>query len=218
MGRKRQFTKEQVLAIIQRWIIDRGAPPTIKELQRLLEVGSTRTVMRYLGWLEDAGYIERRSGARGLKLLRTNKKGIETVEIPLVGEVPAGPLMIAQENIEGWLRLPKSSLRPSSAKYFLLRVRGDSMNQATIDGGRIENGDLLLVRQQPIAKKGDVIVALIDGEATVKRLDQGPGYYVLKPESANKSHKPIVIDGEFHVAGVACRVFKKGAELITPES
>lgn len=214
MGRKHLLTNEQVLAAIHKWLVEHGMPPTIEELRETLQLGSKRTVLRYLQRLEEDGDIERWTGARGLKLLRAQKKGLQTTAIPVVGEVPAGPLMIAQENIEGWLRLPKEALRPSSAKFFLLRVRGDSMNRAVLGKARIENGDLLLVRQQSFAEPGDIVVALIDGEATVKRFERGPDYFVLKPQSTNPTHKPIVVDRDFHIAGIACRVFKKGADLI----
>jgi repressor LexA len=70
------------------------------------------------------------------------------------------------------------------------------------------------VRQQPTAKAGDIVVAIIDSEATVKRLASGPGYYILRPESTEPKHKPILVDGDFCIAGVVIRVFKKGSELL----
>jgi len=214
MGRKRLLSKEQVLAAIRKWLVERGVPPTVEELRKALELGSTRTVLRYLQWLERDGDIERWAGARGLKLLRTQEKGLETLAVPLVGEVPAGHLMVAEENVEGWLRLPKSTLKPSSAKFFLLRVRGDSMNKAMVNGVRIQNGDLVLVRQQPVAQPGEIVVALIDGEATIKRLERGPNYFILRPQSTNPDHEPVVVDREFQVAGVVCSVLKKGSDLL----
>jgi repressor LexA len=214
MGRQKSLTKDQILNAVNRWLIEKGAPPTLEELRRVLHVGSTRTVYRYLKWLEAEGLIERWSGARGLRPLTALQKGLETRPVPLVGEVPAGPVMLAEENYEGWVRLPKEFTRPPSAKSFLLRVRGDSMNQARIDGEGIENGDLVLVRQQATADTGQIIVALIDGEATIKRLTKGPGYLVLKPESSNKKHSPIIVDKDFQVQGVVVRVLKKGSELL----
>ncbi len=216
MGRKRQLNKEQVLGAIHDWLVEHGVPPTIEELRAKLKVGSTRTIVRYLQWLEEDGDIERWPGARGLKLLRGSSKGLETVPVPLVGEAPAGPLMIAEENIEGWLRLPKASLKPGSAKFFLLRVRGNSMNQATVDGKRIENGDLVVVRQQPTAEKGDIVVALVDGEATIKHFEPGHGYYVLRPKSSDSQHQPIVVNQDFSIAGVVCGILKKGSEVLSP--
>jgi len=214
MGKDKLLTKEQVLATISRWILHYGMPPTVEELRRALKVGSTRTVLRYLRWLEDEGDIERWPGARGLRLLKTIKERAETLSVPLVGEAPAGSLMVAEENLEGWVRLPKEFLAPPSAKFFLLRVRGNSMNKATVEGERIESGDLVVVRQQPVARSGDIVVALIDGEATIKRLVQGQGYFLLKPESTNPTHKPIILNQDFHVQGVISRVLKKGSELL----
>ena len=213
MGRKKLLDKKTVLEAIHDWLVQHGVPPTVEELRAVLHLGSTRTALRYLQWLEEDGDIERWSGARGLKLLREQKSGLETASVPLVGTVSAGSLMVAEENIEGWLRLPKTTLKPSSAKFFLLRVRGDSMNKATVNGDRIESGDLILVRQQPVAEPGEIVVAIIDGEATTKRLQKEPNFFVLRPESTNPAHKSIMVDDDFRIAGVVCNVFKNGASL-----
>ena len=214
MGRKKTLTKEEVLRAIRNWLIKHGMAPTVEELRRTLRIGSTRTVLRYLQWLEDEGDIERWPGARGLKLLRSPLKGLETIPVPVVGQVPAGPLMTAEENIQGWIRLPKENLRPRSAKFFLLRVRGDSMNKATVVGSRIENGDLIIVRQQPTAEPGEIVVAIIDGEATVKRFERGPNYLILRPQSTKSGYEPIIVNQGFRVAGIVCGVLKKGSELL----
>jgi len=214
MGRKKLLDKKRVLGAIHDWFIEHGVPPTVEELRAVLHLGSTRTVLRYLRWLEEDGDIERWSGARGLKLLRSQNGGPETAPVPLVGDVAAGSLTVAEENVEGWLRLPKAMLKPGSARFFLLRIRGDSMNRATVNGNRIEDGDLILVRQQSVADPGEIVVARVDGEATTKRLQAGPNYFVLRPESTNPAHKPIVVDRDFRVAGVVCSVFKRGANLL----
>lgn len=214
MGRKRLLGREAILEVIHRWIIEQGLPPTVEELRGALRVGSTRTVLRYLRWLEEEGDIRRWRGARGIQPLRAPGSGIDTIPVPLVGEAPAGPLMIAEQNIEGAVRLPKEFLKPSTMRYFLLRVRGSSMNRASVPGGRIEEGDLVLVRQQSTADPGDVVVALIDGEATIKHLMRAPGYWVLKPESTKRQHQPIVVGRDFRVQGVVCRVLKKGTGIV----
>ncbi len=214
MGRKKLLTKEDVMEAINLQLLRTGVAPTVEELRKSLRVGSTRTVLRYLKWLEDEGNIERWPGSRGLRPLKASGQGVETKLIPLVGEAPAGPLMLAEQNLEGWVRLPKDFLRPSSATYFLLRVRGDSMNRSKVQGIPIESGDLVLVKQQRMAESGDVVVALIDGEATIKRFERGQGYYVLKPESTNAKHKPIVVTREFSVLGVVSRVLKEGVKLL----
>lgn len=213
MTKPKSLSKDEVLQAIQSWIAHHGFPPTIEELRRVLNVGSKRTVLRYLAWLEEEGDIQRWPGARGLKPLRASQERIETRMVPLVGEVPAGPLMLAEENREGWVQLPKDLLTPQSAEYFLLRVRGDSMNRALVHGANIEDGDLVAVRRQPTAEPGQIIVALVDGEATIKRLVKGPGYYMLKPESS-KTYTPIILTEEFQIQGIVTRVLKKGADLI----
>ena len=121
--------------------------------------------------------------------------------------------MLAEENFEGFVQLSRR-YAPHSGQHFLLRVRGDSMNRARVEGGNIENGDLVFVRQQPAADFGEIVVALIDGQATIKRLGRGPGYYFLKPESTNRSHQPIVLDEDFQVQGIVTRVIKHGADLL----
>ncbi len=191
-----------------------GLPPTVEELRKELNVGSSRTVMRYLEQLEESGDIVRWPGSRGIRLRRTLEGGIQTTSVPLVGDVTAGMLSLAEEYVEGWLRLPIAFTQPQSAMFFLLRVNGDSMNKARVEGGTIEDGDLVLVRQQQIANPDDIVVALVDGEVTIKRLRKAPGYYILQPESTNRKHQPIIVNEEFQVQGVVCRVIKKGLSII----
>jgi SOS-response transcriptional repressor LexA len=88
------------------------------------------------------------------------------------------------------------------------------MNRAKVEGQTIEDGDLVLVRQQERADPGKIAVALVDGEATIKKLVKGPSYYILKPDSTNPKHRPVIVAQEFRVQGVVSRVFKKGAELL----
>jgi SOS-response transcriptional repressor LexA len=139
---------------------------------------------------------------------------LETRLVPIVGEAPAGQLMPAEENMLGQVHVPKEFLKPPSSKFFLLRVRGDSMNRAKVDGQTIEDGDLVLVHQQERADPGKIVVALVDGQATIKKLVKAPGYYVLQPESSNPKHRPIIVAQEFRVQGIVCRVFKRGGELL----
>lgn len=214
MGRKPLLTPQRVLATIQRAIVERGQSPSVEELRRDLHVGSTRTVLRYLDLLEREGAIERGDGARSIRLLRSQRWSVETRAIPLVGDVPAGPAMTAEENIEGWIRVPKVLASPATDKFFLLHVRGNSMDKADVRGDLIENGDLVLVRQRPTAQSGEIVVALIDGEATVKRLVTAPGYCVLKPQSSDPVHKRIVVSDDFRVLGTVTRVLKKGSDLL----
>lgn len=215
MARPKLVTREQVIDALSRWFIRNNVPPTVEELRQLLGVGSTRTVLRYLDLLEKEGRIERWAGARGLRMRRIQAaRGLETRLVPIVGEAPAGQLMPAEENMLGQVQIPKDFLKPSSAKFFLLRVRGDSMNQAKVEGQSIEDGDLALVRQQARADPGKIVVALVDGQATIKKLVKATGYYVLKPESTDPKHRPIIVAQDFRVQGIVCRVFKNGGDLL----
>ena len=143
--------------------------------------------------------------------LRVDKAALAFEEF---GQVPAGSPFLADENIEGWVRLPKALAGPPSDTVFLLHVRGTSMNRARVEGGTIDDGDLILVRQQHAADNGDVIVALIDGEVTVKQLVTAPGYCVLKPVSKDTNHRPIMVEDEFRVVGKVRRVLKGGSSLL----
>ena len=214
MGRRPLLTKERVLVALQRWTAGHGRSPSLEELRRELGVGSTRTVFRYLQMLQEDGAIERRPGAPGVRLLRPSAVGMQTRAIPIVGHVAAGSPMLAEENIEDWVRLPKSWASPPSDKFFLLHIRGTSMNKARVEGGTIEDGDLVLVHQQETARAGDIVVALLDGEATVKRLVAAPGYYVLKPDSREQEHRPILVERDFQVLGKVARVLKKGSHVM----
>lgn len=207
MGRKPLLTKEKVLVTLQRWTARIGAQPSVEELRRELSVASTRTVLRYLQRLEENGASERSPGKPGVKLLKPRA-------VPVVGRVPAGALMPAEGNIEGWVHLPKALVSPPSDKFFLLRICGTSMNRAKVSGNTVDDGDLILVRPQPVARNGDVIVAMVDGEATVKTLVRAPGYVILKPESKDGSHRPIVVDHNCRVAGKVTHVLKKGSDLL----
>jgi repressor LexA len=214
MGRPRKLTREQVLDAINGWLVQHGIPPSVEELRTLLRVGSKGTVLRYLEWLEEMGDIERVPGtARGLKSLGTGARGVETRVVPIVGVAPAGPLMLAEDNLEGWVQVPKK-MAPARSRYFLLRVRGNSMNEAQVAGEKIEDGDLVLVRQQATADDGEIVVALIDDEATIKRLIRKPSYFVLKPDSTDSGHRPIIVERDFRVQGVVVRVLKKGSLII----
>ncbi|MBX3177730.1 MAG: transcriptional repressor LexA [Candidatus Hydrogenedentes bacterium] len=214
MGRKSQFTTNAVFERLHEWIVKNGRPPTMEEFRLALGVGSTRTVHRYLQALEQEGRIERWSGARGIRLRKVSAVRQGTQAIPLVGLVSASGLNLAEEHIEAWVRLPEELLRPKNQQHFLLRVHGDSMNRARVENQLIEEGDLILVRQQNVAGDGEIVVAEVDGETTVKRLSKGPDYTVLKPESDNPSHQPIMLARDFAVQGVVTKVIKQGRQYL----
>lgn len=117
-------------------------------------------------------------------------------EIPLIGSVACGMPIFTDENIEAEVSISVEMIK-SGYKYFLLKAEGDSMNEAGIN-----NGDLLLIRQQQDAENGDRILALIDEEATVKEYNKSGGMVILKPKSTNKIHQPIILTSNFRVQGI----------------
>jgi repressor LexA len=185
-----------------------GVPPSVREMQVLGGFRSPRSVGQYLDALEAAGYVERARGARNIRILR-RPTGVladraETVLVPIIGHIAAGRPIFAAENVEDHLAVSTKLARHGS-RHFLLRVHGDSMNRAGI-----QDGDLVLVRQQGSAQPGEVVVALIDDEATVKRLRLGHDAIMLEPASTNASHKAIVLDREFRIQGVVVATVPEG--------
>lgn len=178
-----------------------GVLPTVREMQKFGEYRSPRSVTQFLEALESAGYIKRGIGARNVRILKVHSSSAHrgharTLLVPLVGTVAAGLPILATENIEAMIPV-SDQLAKGHHRYFLLRVSGESMNRAGI-----QDGDLVLVRQQPTAQPGQNVVALIDDEATVKRLRVTPHAIVLEPVSSHERYKPIILDREFTIQGV----------------
>jgi repressor LexA len=186
--------QQKVLNTIIRNIESTGFPPTIRELREKIGVTSLRGVTVHLDALERKGYIERNSKARGLRVLRSGEAGrrAQYIRIPLVGSVAAGTPILAQENIEKYVRVKKDHLK-GSQKAFLLRVQGDSMIEAGI-----RPGDLAIISESNTADNGDVVVALLEDEVTLKKFHKIDNYVALLP--ANPNYQPI-IGREFSIQG-----------------
>ena len=181
--------QHQVLKFIVEMIEERGLPPTIREIGERFGISSTLGVWRHLQALEKKGFIKRWEGrARGIEPIweQVRKLFHGPHHIPLVGRVAAGAPILAVENIEGFLSLEE--LFPEEGD-FALRIQGDSMKDAGI-----LPGDIVVVRQQPAADIGEIVVALVnEEEATVKRLAQIEGELYLEP--ANPRYRPIPAEG-----------------------
>ncbi len=163
-----------------------GYPPTIREIAEHFGIRSTTGVRRHLKALEKKGYIHRLEGkARGIILHEKVKRLFYGRRIPVIGRIAAGKPILAIENIEGILALEE--LFPND-QHFALRVQGDSMVQAGI-----LPGDVIIVREQPTADLNDIVVAIIEDEATVKRLSKIGNKLYLKPE--NPHYEPIPLEG-----------------------
>lgn len=186
--------QQQVLHAIVSTLETTGAPPTIRELRKVIGVSSLRGVTIHLDALERKGYIERSSKARGVRVLRNGETGrrAQYIRIPLIGTIAAGIPLLAQENIEKYVRVKNDYLH-GAQKAFLLRVQGDSMIEAGI-----KPGDIAIISQTSTADNGDVVVALFEDEATLKKFHKVDNYIALLPANAN--YQPI-IGKEFSIQG-----------------
>lgn len=159
--------------------ISSGYPPSVREICQDLDIASTSTVHSDLHYLTEQGYIEMDTGRN--RTIRLTGGG--TVPVPLLGTVTAGQPILAVENIERYI--PVSGLVANGRELFALRVRGDSMVKAAI-----LDDDIVVVEKTPSAKNGEIVVAMIEEEATVKRYFRENGHHRLQPE--NDNYQPII--------------------------
>jgi len=191
----------EALRFIRNQVMHSSKVPSIRELQRLMGYKSPRSALLLVEELVNGGYLERKDDG-SYRLLRDLEENnvAQTVLVPLVGIVTCGVPILAEENIQA--HIPVSTvLIGRGSKYFLLKARGDSMDLAGIN-----DGDLLLVRQQPVADNGDRVVALIDDEATVKVFQKSSNIIVLIPKSSNPKHQPIIVTSDLKIQGVITAV------------
>ena len=196
-----------VLEIIARLMKEQGYPPTLKELADALGASSRNTAVKHLAALSRKGAIVwEKNKARGIRLLESS--GLldreEELSLPLVGSVTAGTPMLAEENIERHVPVPRSLLR-AGGRHFLLRIQGDSMR-----GAGILDQDLVVVRSQNSAELNDIVVALLENEATVKRLARAGDRLYLKPE--NPDYPDILPGGEWSIQGRVMALVRENVE------
>lgn len=159
---------------------------------------SPRSAQIILDRLEGKGIIKK-LGRRGFQFVSDPTLGsshAKTVNVPLLGSVSCGVPSLSEENIEAYFPISTTIARPGFV-YFLLKASGDSMDLAGIT-----DGDIVLVRQQPVAQNGERVVAHIDEGATIKEFYKSEGIVVLKPRSRNRGHKPIILSDDFRIQGV----------------
>jgi len=185
--------QQQILAMIRDWVARHGYPPTMREIGAAVGLASPSSVAHQLKALEELGLIRRDArGSRAVDIRATpataeSSSSDADVRVPLVGAIAAGTPILADEQVEEELTLPQSLV--GHGRLFALRVKGDSMIDAAIC-----DGDLVVVRQQQVAENGDIVAAMIDGEATVKafrrtgqRIDllpRNPAYDVIPGNQA----------------------------------
>ncbi|MCI6375066.1 MAG: transcriptional repressor LexA [Clostridiales bacterium] len=182
--------QEKILAYIQSEIRERGYAPSVREIGEAVGLKSTSTVHGHLMRLEKKGLLHRdamKPRAMGLTIdaeLSEPADAPDVRRIPVVGRVAAGIPILAEENVEEELPLPSGFA--GEGEHFILRVRGDSMIEAGI-----LDGDYIVVRKQPDAVNGEIVVAMVDDSATVKRFYKENGHFRLQPE--NSAMEPIIV-------------------------
>ena len=189
--------QSEILEYMKNEILNRGFPPSVREICEAVNLKSTSSVHSHLETLEKNGYIRRDpTKPRAIEIVDDNFNLVrrETVNVPIVGKVAAGQPLLAVENIEGYFPIP-SEFMPNN-KTFMLVVEGDSM----INAG-IFNGDYVIVEQQNTAENGQKVVALVDDSATVKTFYKEKDHIRLQPE--NDSMAPILVgaDQYFQIHG-----------------
>lgn len=193
--------QQEILEYIKSEILKKGYPPAVREICEAVHLKSTSSVHSHLETLEKNGYIRRDpTKPRAIEILDDdfNLTRREVVNVPIVGKVAAGQPILATENIENYFPIPAEFM--PNEETFMLRVKGESM----INAG-IFDGDNVLVKKQPNAENGDIVVALVDDSATVKTFYKEDGYYRLQPE--NDSMDPIIVE-ECSVLGKVFGVFR----------
>ena len=209
----KQLTKRQhdVLDTIRTWIKQRGYPPTIRELGKLLGIKSLRGVTTHLDAIAKKGFLKREPRARSISLMDLMAPFEQALRVPIVGRVRAGAPVLAEEHVEGhvvidggWIGAAPSTGSPEASQHFALKVTGDSM----INAG-ILDGDYVIVHQQPVAQSGEIVVALLGDEATVKRFVKDGDQITLRPE--HPTMEPLVVTAEQALAilGKVVAVFRK---------
>ncbi len=197
MRSKDRELKDRIKAYIEQTAERGGNCPSYRDIASALDT-SASSVCRYLSAMENDGEVALGEFGYETRAMRRGEK--PTVRVPILGSVPCGPLTEEYESIDGYLKLPVSLV--GQGKFFVLTASGDSMTGAGID-----DGDLVLVRQQENANDGEIAVALVDNEVTLKRVyrDEANRRIVLHPE--NDGMDDIIVD-ECKIQGVAVKVIK----------
>ncbi|MDW2799503.1 transcriptional repressor LexA [Clostridium boliviensis] len=195
--------QQEILVYIKETILKKGYPPAVREICEAVHLKSTSSVHSHLETLEEKGYIRRDpTKPRTIEIIDDcfNLTRREVVNVPILGTVAAGQPLYAEENIENYYPIP-SDLLPNT-ETFMLKVRGNSM----INAGILE-GDQIIVEHCSTAQNGEIVVALVDDSATVKRFFKEKGQYRLQPE--NDSMDPIIVD-HVDILGKVIGLFRLG--------
>ena len=214
MGTRAETTRKEkaILKFIEEQVVENGYPPSVREIGKAIGLSSTATVHAYLAKLEKQGFIKKEDkkgrtlkvikGTDGKPLQESNKNFYtqkEMVEVPVIGKITAGQPILAVENVTDTFPIPIDFV--GNSESFMLTVRGESMIEAGI-----LDGDYILVKKQSNASNGEIVVALIEDEATVKTFYKENGHIRLQPE--NHTMDPIIVP-DCKILGKVAGVFRK---------
>lgn len=194
--------QKEILDFIKNEILNKGYPPSVRDICEAVRLKSTSSVHAHLETLEKNGYIRRDpTKPRAIEIIddNFNLTRREVVNVPLVGTVAAGQPLMAVENVDSYFPIPAEYL--PNKQTFMLKVKGDSMIKAGI-----LNGDDVIVVEQNTARDGDIVVALIEDSATVKTYYREDGYIRLQPE--NDTMDPIIVEDNLTILGKVIGVMR----------
>ncbi|MBL4695042.1 transcriptional repressor LexA [Candidatus Gracilibacteria bacterium] len=196
--------QEAVFKFIEEYQLAEGKSPTLREMRENFGVSSDNSILKHIKALKEKGFIEKDDTPRGIKLLSSVRERFEApsgIRLPLLGSIPAGGPVLSEEYIDSWMSVGED-IASNSKDYFLLKVTGDSM----IDAGIFE-GDIVVVDMKKEARKGHIVVALVDGGNTIKRFVEQKGKFYLKAE--NPDYSDIYAENELEIQGVVTSLIRQ---------
>ena len=195
MSRNLTARQKEILECIAGHIKNKSYAPTYQELADKLNIKSKYAILKHIDSLVAKGYLEKDSSARALRIIHPDYLPADNVnyDVPLIGRVAAGYPIMAEENVERYVSIPRAMIK-TEGRYFALKVRGDSM----VNAGIFEN-DMVIVRSGNTAYSKEIIVALVEDEVTVKRLMKEAGVTYLKAENPN--YPDIYPAGDWSIQG-----------------
>lgn len=197
MIKRNENLMSRIIEFAEEYYLQNNASPSVRAIAGEFNINAS-TAYRYLVEMNERGLITYDGRSIGTEKINKIRSGSGTIKVPLVGSIACGIPNLAEENIEEYVSLPRSMF--GDGEFFILRASGESM----IDAG-IETGDLVVIRKQTCAEDGQIVVALVEDEATLKRLYREKGKVRLHPE--NRAMDDIIVD-DCIIQGVAVKVIK----------
>lgn len=204
MGEHLTEKQEAVLNFIEEYQLSYGKSPTLREMREHFGVSSDNSILKHLNALKEKGFIEKDDTPRGIGLLQSVKEklsGTGGVKLPVLGAIPAGGAVFTEEYVDSWMDVGED-IANTAENHFILNVTGNSM----IDAGIFE-GDLVVADMKKSPRDGDIVVALVDNQSTLKRFIKKDGKCFLKAE--NQEYKDIYPENELQIQGVVSALIRR---------